>query len=104
MNSDEVFENVREALGDVLGMDEDEITANATIVGELEATSLDIVDLLFQLKKRFGIELTLAQVQRELTRDGQGDDGDEAGGFNDALFENVTVRDVTDWVSSRLPA
>ena len=38
----------------------------STLVGDLEATSLDVVDLMFQLKKAFSIEITLADAQREL--------------------------------------
>ncbi|UCC68673.1 MAG: hypothetical protein JSV79_01675 [Armatimonadota bacterium] len=106
MNADEVYQNVRHALGEVLGVDETEITPQATVVGDLEATSLDIVDLLFQLKKMFSIELTLAEVQRELLPDSGGGEADDSGGegFNDALFDKVTVQDVTNWVSARLPA
>ena len=55
-----VAEKTIHALGEVLGMDDGEISLGATLVGDLQATSLDVVDLLYQLKKAFGIELTLA--------------------------------------------
>jgi acyl carrier protein len=104
MNAEEVFGTVRDALAEVLGLEEDEITPGSTVVGDLEASSLDIVDLLFQLKKKFKIELTLADVQRELVRDNEGGGESAEQGFSDALFEKVTVQDVTNWVTSRLSA
>jgi acyl carrier protein len=95
------------ALGEVLGMEDGEISLDATLVVDLQATSLDVVDLLFQLKKAFGIELTLAEVQRELAKGaGAPEAGADGGaeGFDDALFQGVTVRNIVDWVTSRLPA
>jgi acyl carrier protein len=105
MTSVEVLESVTQSLSEVLGIEASEVNPGSSLVGDLEATSLDIVDLLFQFRKKFGVQLTLAEVLRELSGDGEaaGDD-DEAQGFDDALFEKVTVQDVANWVSSRLPA
>ena len=103
MSSDEVFEKVTHSLADVLGLEVTSITADSKLVGDLQASSLDVVDLLFQLKKAFGIELTLAEVQQELSG-GAAASGESAPGFSDALFDAVTVRDVANWVKSRLPA
>ena len=99
---DEVYEKTARALADVLGMDLEEIAPTATLVGDLEATSLDVVDLMFQLKKAFSIEITLADAQRELGGM-SGTEGERGQGFNDALFEKITVQDLVNWVKSRLP-
>ncbi len=103
MSTDEVFQKTARALAEVLGLDEEEVQADSRLVGDLEATSLDVVDLLFQLKKTFDIDITLAQVQRELTADSAAG-GEAEGGYNDAIFESVTVQHVADWVKSRLAA
>ena len=109
MGSNEVLGKVVKALSEVLGMDEDEITMTSTLTGDLEASSLDIVDLLFQMKRIFGIELTLAEVRKELVRDSGGQDvapqdgQDEPEYWDDTLFEKVSVRDVVSWVETRLP-
>jgi len=105
MTSVEVIESVTQSLSEVLGIDASEVKPSSTLVGDLEATSLDVVDLLFQFRKKFKVELTLAEVQRELNGDGaSAASGDDAQGYDDALFEKVTVQDLADWVSSRLPA
>ena len=103
MSETGIPEKTIHALGEVLGLDDGEISLDATLVGDLQATSLDVVDLLYQLKKAFGIELTLAEVQRELAQSAGGQEG-AAEGFDDALFQGVTVRNIVDWVTSRLPA
>lgn len=56
-NSDEVFEKVQAALVDALGVDEDEVTPEATMVGDLGAESIDFLDIVFKLEKAFGIDI-----------------------------------------------
>jgi acyl carrier protein len=54
---DEIFEKVRTALVDALGVDEDEVTPGATMVGDLGAESIDFLDIVFRLEKAFGIKI-----------------------------------------------
>jgi acyl carrier protein len=55
--SDEVFDKVKEALVDALGVDDDEVTEEATMVGDLGAESIDFLDIVFRLEKAFGINI-----------------------------------------------
>ena len=109
MSSNEVAGKVVHALSEVLGVDEDEVALDSKLTGDLEASSLDVVDFLFQMKKVFGIELTLAEVRQELVRaSGEQEsttagEGDQPENWDDALFEDVTVQDVVGWVEARLP-
>ena len=54
---DEVFEKVREALVDALGVDDDEVTPEATMVGDLGAESIDFLDIVFKLEKGCDIQI-----------------------------------------------
>ena len=54
---EEVFEKVKTALVDALGVDDDEVTPTATMVGDLGAESIDFLDIVFRLEKSFGIEI-----------------------------------------------
>lgn len=54
---EEVFENVRNALVDALGVDEEEVTREATLVGDLGAESIDFLDIVFRLEKTFNIKI-----------------------------------------------
>ena len=54
---EEVFEKVQEALMDALGVDDDEVTPEATMVGDLGAESIDFLDIVFKLEKAFDIQI-----------------------------------------------
>jgi acyl carrier protein len=54
---DEVFSKVQTALVDALGVDEDEVTPTATLVGDLGAESIDFLDIVFRLEKAFDIKI-----------------------------------------------
>jgi acyl carrier protein len=60
--AEEVFGKVQEALVDALGVDEDEVTPDATLVGNLGAESIDFLDIVFRLEKAFGIEIPRAEL------------------------------------------
>lgn len=54
---DEVFEKVRAVLTDALGVDDDEVTPEATLQGDLGAESIDFLDIVFRLEKEFGFKI-----------------------------------------------
>ena len=54
---DEIFAKVQETLVDALGVDDDEVTEDATLVDEVGAESSDILDIVFRLEKNFGIKI-----------------------------------------------
>jgi len=54
---DEVFQTVQEVLVDALGVDDDEVTGEATLMGDLGAESIDFLDIVFRLEKAFGIKI-----------------------------------------------
>ena len=53
----EIFAKVQEALVDALGVDEEEVTPQATLQGDLGAESIDFLDIVFRLEKAFGIKI-----------------------------------------------
>ena len=58
----EVFEKVQTALVDALGVDDDEVTSEATLVGDLGAESIDFLDIVFRLEKAFDIEIPRSEL------------------------------------------
>ncbi len=56
-NRDEIFQEVQEVLVDALGVDDDEATKDATLMGDLGAESIDFLDIVFRLEKAFGIKI-----------------------------------------------
>ncbi len=57
MSRDEIFEQVQEVLVDALGLDDDEVTSQATLMGDLGAESIDFLDIVFRLEKAFEIKV-----------------------------------------------
>jgi acyl carrier protein len=59
---EEVLEKVRDALVEALGVDDDEVTPEATMVGDLGAESIDFLDIVFRLEKAFDIEIPRSEL------------------------------------------
>ncbi len=57
MDEEQLFEQVREVLVDALGVDDDEVKGEATLMGDLGAESIDFLDIVFRLEKAFGIKI-----------------------------------------------
>jgi acyl carrier protein len=57
MSREEIFEQVQEVLVDALGLDEDEVSEDSTLMGDLGAESIDFLDIVFRLEKAFEIKV-----------------------------------------------
>jgi acyl carrier protein len=57
MTQDAIFEKVRQQLVDALSVDEDEVTPQARLQADLNAESIDFLDIVFRLEKQFGIKI-----------------------------------------------
>jgi len=55
--TEEIYEKVTETLVDALGVDDDEVTPQATLSGDLGAESIDYLDIVFRLEKNFGVKI-----------------------------------------------
>lgn len=62
MTDDEIFEKVQAVLEDALGVDDDEVTMEATLGPDLGAESIDYLDIVFRLEKAFGIKIDQAEL------------------------------------------
>ncbi|MGI9456861.1 MAG: acyl carrier protein [Aeoliella sp.] len=76
-SKEEVFSKVQEALVDALGVEDDEVTPGATLQGDLDAESIDFLDIVFRLEKSFDIKIERGELFPEdiLTSNDYVDDG-----------------------------
>ena len=126
MTREEIHEKVAEVLVQALGVSRAEIKPETSLVGDLEAESIDFLDIIFRLEKTFGIEVARGELfPQEMLRDPQLVQGGrltEAGvaalrerfNFTDlsqlTVGQNVeelvndllTVRTIVDYVESKL--
>jgi len=57
LSQQEILSRVGDVLIEALGVDEEEITQDATLTGDLGAESIDFLDIVFRLEKDFGIKI-----------------------------------------------
>lgn len=72
-DSVDYFAIVRTALAAALGVDEDEVEPDATIMGDLGAESIDLLDVLFRLERLAGVRIQSHEIADQL----QGELSDE---------------------------
>lgn len=78
MYRDEIAAAVHEAVAEALALDEDEVTPDATLMDELGAESIDLLDILFRLERSVGVKIQASDLS-EYVQGGIPDDefGDE---------------------------
>lgn len=58
-----VFEKVKSILVDQLDVDEDAVTMDSSIIDDLGADSLDVVDMVMSLEEEFDIEIPDEEIE-----------------------------------------
>lgn len=70
MEREEIFAKVKALIVEQLGVDEDKVTLEANFREDLEADSLDLVELIMAFEEEFGGEISDEEAQ-EITTVGQ---------------------------------
>ena len=126
MTKQEIYETVVDSLVQALGVSRSEVRPETSLVADLEAESIDFLDIMFRLENDFGIEISIGELfPQEMLRDSQfvaGGKLTEAGAeelrkrfaFTDLstlqvgtdirtqMSEMLTVKLITDYVASKL--
>jgi len=67
MNEQEIFEKVKSLIVENLGVNEEAVTKEASLIDDLAADSLDIVELVMSLEEEFDIEIPDEQAEKTRT-------------------------------------
>jgi acyl carrier protein len=60
--SSTILDAVREAAADALGIEESEASPAATLLGDLGAESIDLLDILFRIERKSGVKLQASDI------------------------------------------
>jgi acyl carrier protein len=60
----DTFDQIKDIIVDLLGVDEDKVTLDARFREELEADSLDLVELIMAFEDKFGGEISDEEAQK----------------------------------------
>ena len=72
-SKEDVFEGVKEQLIEALAVDDDQVTPEATLMGDLGAESIDLLDIVYRLEKHFTIKVDRGElVPDDVVNDTQG--------------------------------
>ncbi|MDI6689079.1 MAG: acyl carrier protein [Actinomycetota bacterium] len=77
--SDEIYDKVKDIIAEKLTVDENKLAPETSFVDDLDADSLDIVELIMALEEEFGIEISDEDAERI-----------------------TTVKDVVDYIENKL--
>ena len=53
LSREQIYDKVSEVMVEALGVDTEEVTIDASLTGDLEAESIDFLDIVFRLEKTF---------------------------------------------------
>lgn len=62
MTRDDIFSKVKDVLVDALSVDDDDVTPDATLSGDLGAESIDFLDIVFKLEQTFGFKISQGEL------------------------------------------
>ena len=67
MDREEILAKIQEITADRLGVDESDVTPDASFREDLEADSLDLVELIMELEEQFGVEIPDEEAEKITT-------------------------------------
>ena len=67
LDREEILAKIQEITADRLGVDESDVTSDASFREDLEADSLDLVELIMELEEQFGMEIPDEEAEKITT-------------------------------------
>jgi acyl carrier protein len=66
MDQELVIQTLKKCIAVTIGIKEEEITSpDASVIDDLGADSLDLLDLVFRIEKEFGVEITRGEIENK---------------------------------------
>ncbi|MFF2654250.1 acyl carrier protein [Streptomyces sp. NPDC058045] len=108
MDRNTIVEAVNEAVMDALGAETDEVMPEATLLDDLGAESIDLLDILFRLQRSLGIKIQAAElaeyVQGGIPDEEFGDENEIVSAVGLAQLKKVMPQIDTEELTGKLQA
>ncbi|WP_156725852.1 acyl carrier protein [Streptomyces apocyni] len=108
MDRNTIVKAVTEAVIDALGAEDDEVVPEATLLDDLGAESIDLLDILFRLERSLGIKIQAAElaayVQGGIPDEEFGDENEIVSAVGLAQLKKVMPQIDTDALAGKLEA
>ena len=88
---EQVFEKVRDAFVEALGVDEDEVDLKAKVIDDLGAESLDFLDIVFRLERAFDIKIPRGDLERQAQDALEGESYEVDGVLTEKALEKLVA-------------
>lgn len=59
---EEIFPQVADIIADALGCDEDEVKPDSSLINDLDAESIDFLDIVFRLEREFKVKIPQGKI------------------------------------------
>jgi acyl carrier protein len=103
---EEILGRLINVLVAALGVDEEDVRPSATLLGDLGAESIDLLDVVFRLEREFGIEVPRGELFPDPPQGGRADREGDAVATGDLGLEGgaefVTVGQIAQYVAWKL--
>jgi acyl carrier protein len=86
---DAIYPQVAEIIADALGCDEDEVKPDSSLINDLDAESIDFLDIVFRLEREFKVKIPRGKAVEEARGELSEEEFEQGGVVTDAGFEKV---------------
>ncbi len=84
-----VFPKAAEIVADALGCDEDEVSLDASLIDDLDAESIDFLDIVFRLEREFKVKIPRGKIIEDARGDLTEAEFEQSGMVTDAGLANL---------------
>ncbi len=81
---DAIFPKVAEIIADALGCDEDEVKPDSSLIDDLDAESIDFLDIVFRLEREFKVKIPRGKAIEEARGELSEEEFEQGGVVTDA--------------------